>query len=65
MAYKVIVDFKDLMGDHSYKAGDIYPATGSADPVRVKQLITPTSQRGPLIEEFVEPKRKSREKKEE
>ena len=51
MKYRVISDFKDLRGDgHEYKAGDIYPHTGDADADRVQQLITPTIQRGALIE---------------
>ena len=51
MAYKAIVDFKDLRTGHDYKAGDTYPFEGKAEPERVNQLITPTSQRGALIEE--------------
>ena len=71
MAYKAVVDFKDLRTGIDYKAGDIYPKSGSVDKDRAEQLMTPTSQRGPLIEEIaevVEVKRKSRkseEKKEE
>ena len=54
--YKAIVDFKDLRTGHEYKAGDVYPYVGEADTGRVKQLITPTPQRGPLIEEVTEEK---------
>lgn len=51
MAYKVISDFKDLRdGGYEYKAGDIYPHTGTADADRVQHLMTPTEQRGALIE---------------
>ena len=70
MAYKAIVDFKDLRTDHEYKSGDVYPFTGKADKERVEQLITPTAQRGALIAEVaddtVEKKRsnKKTEKKE-
>ena len=52
MAYKVISDFKDLRdGGYEYKAGDTYPHTGTADAERVKHLMTPTEQRGALLEE--------------
>lgn len=51
MAYKAIVDFKDLQTGHDYNAGDVYPFEGNADEKRVEVLITPTSQRGALIEE--------------
>ena len=54
MAYKAVVDFRDMQEDHDYKAGDTYPHKGSADPDRVKQLITPTAQRGALIAEVTE-----------
>ena len=54
MGYRAIVDFKDLLSGEEYKAGDIYPRTGEADAKRVQQLITPTTQRGALIEEVVE-----------
>lgn len=51
MKYRVISDFKDLCGDgHEYKAGDIYPHTGDADADRAQHLMTPTIQRGALIE---------------
>ena len=49
--YKVVADFKDLRDNgHAYKVGDIYPHTGEADEARVKVLISPTTQRGALIE---------------
>ena len=54
MVYKAIVDFKDLMTGHDYKAGDVYPYEGEAEKDRVKVLITPTSMRGSLIEEVKE-----------
>ena len=54
MVYKAIVDFKDLMTGHEYKAGDVYPYEGEAEKDRVKVLITPTSMRGSLIEEVNE-----------
>ena len=54
MVYKAIVDFKDLMTGHDYKAGDVYPYEGEADKDRVERLITPTKQRGSLIEEVKE-----------
>jgi hypothetical protein len=55
MAYKVIVDFKDLRdGGYAYKSGDKYPHSGNANPDRAKHLMTPTSQRGALIEEVAE-----------
>lgn len=60
MAYQAIVDFKDLKGRHEYKAGDAYPFDGNVDSERVKQLMTPTSQRGPLIAEVVVEKKKSK-----
>lgn len=62
MAYKAIVDFKDLQTGHDYKAGDTYPFSGNADKDRIKVLATPTSQRGSLIEEvvIVEEKKRSR-----
>lgn len=76
MAYKAIVDFKDLQTGHDYKVGDAYPFEGEADKERVRILITPTTQRGALIEEIAEkkpvvksedkaekPTRKSKEKK--
>lgn len=68
MAYKAIVDFKDLMTGHDYKAGDVYPFEGEADKDRVTRLITPTTQRGSLIEEIkaepeVEPEVKKRGRK--
>ena len=58
--YKAIVDFKDLRTGCIYKAGDTYPKSGSVDKDRAKQLMTPTSQRGALIEEVIvkEPVRK-------
>lgn len=49
MVYKAVVDFKDLQTGHEYKAGDVFPFEGDADNARIEQLITPTSQRGPLI----------------
>lgn len=56
ISYKVIVDFKDLRDDsHEYKVGDKYPHSGEVDEERVKQLMTPTSMRGPLIAEVTEP----------
>lgn len=65
MAYKVIVDFKDLRdGGYEYKAGDKYPHTGNADLGRVKHLMTPTDSRGALIEEVVEEVKKKSAKKE-
>lgn len=69
MAYKAIVDFKDLQAGHDYKAGDAYPFEGEVDEARVKVLATPTTQRGALIEEVAdavpnvvvaEPKRKAK-----
>lgn len=65
MAYKAIVDFKDLQTGHTYKAGDSYPYSGRANKDRVKQLITPTSMRGPLIKEVSAEKKKSNKAKEE
>ena len=70
MAYKAIVDFKDLQTGHDYKSGDTYPYEGKADFDRIKRLITPTTQRGPLIEEVAEeiiekkPARSGKKKKE-
>lgn len=56
MAYKVIKDFKDLMDNgYEYKSGDVYPHSGEADPKRAVHLMTPTPQRGALIEEVKEP----------
>ena len=79
MAYKAIANFKDLQTGHDYVVGDVYPFEGKADEDRVKMLITPTTQRGSLIEEVViikekrtvrksedkaeKPKRASKEKK--
>ena len=66
MTYKVVTNFKDLRDDgHEYKVGDKYPHSGEADAERVKQLITPTSQRGPLIAEVVKetPKEETVEEK--
>ena len=54
MVYKAIVDFKDLMTGHDYKAGDVYPFEGEADKDRVERLIKPTAQRGSLIAEAEE-----------
>lgn len=55
MSYKVISDFKDLRdGGYEYKAGDTYPHTGTADAERVKHLMTPTPQRGALLEEVAD-----------
>lgn len=54
MEYRAIVDFKDLLSGEEYKAGDKYPRTGEADAKRINQLMTPTTQRGALIEEVVE-----------
>lgn len=49
--YRVISDFKDLRdGGYEYKEGDTYPHTGTADASRAQQLMTPTDQRGALIE---------------
>lgn len=54
-AYKVVVDFKDLRdGGYEYKSGDKYPHAGIVDPERAKHLMTPTPQRGALIEEVAE-----------
>lgn len=66
MVYKAIVDFKDLLTGHDYKAGDIYPFEGEADKDRVQKLITPTAQRGSLIEpvDEVKPEPKSEPKSE-
>lgn len=51
MTYRVISDFTDFLGDgQQYKSGDIYPHSGAADEARVKHLMTPTSQRGSLLE---------------
>lgn len=62
MAYKVIADFTDLRDDlHEYKIGDIYPYKGIADEARVKQLITPTTQRGALIEKVMPTRKKKKE----
>lgn len=55
MTYKVVKDFKDLRdGGYEYKSGDKYPRSGEAVPERAYQLMTPTSQRGALIEEIAE-----------
>lgn len=54
MEYRAIVDFKDLLSGEEYKAGERYPHKGNADAKRVQRLITPTSQRGALIEEVEE-----------
>lgn len=54
MEYRAIVDFKDLLSGEEYKAGERYPHKGNADAKRVQRLITPTSQRGALIEEIEE-----------
>ena len=55
MAYKVIADFVDLRDNgYAYKSGDKYPHSGDADPERVTHLMTPTTQRGALIEEVAE-----------
>ena len=54
MEYRAIVDFKDLLSGEEYKAGDKYPRDGKADAKRISQLMTPTAQRGSLIEEVVE-----------
>lgn len=69
MKYKVVKDFKDLRDDgYEYKSGDTYPHSGEADAERVNQLMTPTSQRGALIEEVTEttpaPSKPGRKKKE-
>lgn len=69
MAYKVVLDFIDYLGDgKAYKSGDVYPHSGVADEARVKHLMTPTNQRGSLLE-IVEdeksapaPKEKSKKK---
>ena len=39
---------------YDYKAGDVYPKSGDAEVDRIKQLMTPTPQRGALIEEVAE-----------
>lgn len=65
MAYKVISDFKDLLGDgYQYKSGDTYPHAGLVDEARVKHLMTPTSQRGPLLAEVADEKPTPKKKKE-
>ena len=62
MKYKALVDFVDLRdGGYEYKAGDTYPHAGEPDEARVKQLMTPTTMRGALIEEE-KPVKKSRKK---
>jgi len=59
MAYRVVADFKDLRdGGYEYKSGDAYPHSGTADPDRATHLMTPTPQRGALIEEVAEEKKK-------
>ena len=66
MAYKVVVGFKDLRdGGYEYKSGDKYPHSGTADPERAKHLMTPTSQRGPLIKEVAEESKLATKKKQE
>lgn len=65
MAYKAIVDFKDIRTGICYKAGDTYPKSGTVTTDRAKQLMTPTSQRGPLIEESPETVEKKKSKKSE
>ena len=65
MAYKVVVDFKDLRDNgYEYKSGDVYPHSGKPDEKRVKQLMTPTDMRGALIAEVADekPATKKREK---
>ena len=54
MEYMAKVDFKDLLSGEEYTAGQKYPHEGEADAKRIQQLITPTTQRGALIEEVVE-----------
>lgn len=62
--YKAIVDFKDLRdAGHEYKSGDVYPHSGKADPERVAQLMTPTSQRGALIAEVADEVKEAKEVK--
>lgn len=62
MAYKAIVDFKDLRTDHQYKAGDKYPFSGVVDEARAKQLCMPTTQRGALVVWVEDKPRKSKKK---
>lgn len=64
MAYKAIVDFKDIRTGICYKAGDTYPKSGTVTTDRAEQLMTPTSQRGPLIEEITEVEKKKSKKSE-
>lgn len=64
MKYEVVRDFKDLRDNgHEYKKGDIYPHNGEVDEKRVEQLITPTTQRGPLITKKAETKFVAKKKK--
>ena len=65
MAYKALVDFKDIRTGVCYKAGDTYPNSGSVTTDRAKQLMTPTPQRGPLIEEVPDVVEKKKSKKSE
>ena len=66
MAYKVVVDFKDLRdGGYEYKSGDKYPYSGTADPERAAYLMMPTAQRGALIKEVAEESKPAAKKKQE
>ena len=61
--FKAITNFKDLRdGGYEYRAGDEFPRKGLAvDDKRLAQLSSPTTMRGPLIEEVAEkPKRKKK-----
>lgn len=62
MTYRVIKDFIDLRDRcHEYKVGDVYPHTGEASVERVNVLMTPTPQRGALIEQVASTRKRKKE----
>jgi len=49
--YRVIKTFRDAETRELYRAGDVYPRSGTADEKRLETLLTAKNRRGvPLIE---------------
>ena len=65
MPYKVVKRFFDLVENHAYSVGDVFPYNGvEVAPNRVEELTSDRNRIGiPLIEETPEKPKRARKKK--
>lgn len=65
MPYKVVKRFFDLVENHAYSVGDVFPHNGvEVAPNRIEELLSNSNRLGvPLIEEILGKSRRARKKK--